>query len=261
MPGMADELLRELASLLAEEGIDVSNIDVPDLNTLQQALGHAVDRHNMAMFTPVGHARDLAAAIMRHATGAITGGAAALAASVLDQARPNHPTARPRPAVSGSPSACWTSGCPGTTPAPRQPGRADPVARRALDRGTRRSRHPHPRPQGTRICLPRRANRPARRPARPLGQRPHPRHGSPSLGATRRHPAHRARPHCRPLKPLPSQPSVASVARTAAARKRPPTSGAKRGVPVLITSQLHRHQAHNQENPERAGALVAKPAR
>ena len=91
MPGMADELLRELAPLLAEEGIDVSNIDVPDLKTLQQALGRAVDRHNMAMFTPVGHARELAAAIMRHATEAITGGAAALAASVLDQARPESP--------------------------------------------------------------------------------------------------------------------------------------------------------------------------
>jgi hypothetical protein len=28
-PGMASELLRELAPLLAEEGIDVDNIDVP----------------------------------------------------------------------------------------------------------------------------------------------------------------------------------------------------------------------------------------
>jgi len=30
-PGMADELLRELAPLLAEEGIDVDNIDVATL--------------------------------------------------------------------------------------------------------------------------------------------------------------------------------------------------------------------------------------
>jgi hypothetical protein len=35
-PGMASELLRELAPLLAEEGIDVDNIDVPDLDTLQR---------------------------------------------------------------------------------------------------------------------------------------------------------------------------------------------------------------------------------
>jgi hypothetical protein len=69
-PGMADELLRELAPLLAEEGIDVSNIDVPDLDTLRQALNRAVERHNMAMFTPVGHALVLAAALQawaRHA--------------------------------------------------------------------------------------------------------------------------------------------------------------------------------------------------
>jgi hypothetical protein len=43
----ANETLRELAPLLAEEGIDVDNIDVPDLDTRQQALNRAVERHNM----------------------------------------------------------------------------------------------------------------------------------------------------------------------------------------------------------------------
>jgi hypothetical protein len=37
-PGLANEMLRELAPLLAEEGIDVDNIDIPDLDTLQRAL-------------------------------------------------------------------------------------------------------------------------------------------------------------------------------------------------------------------------------
>jgi len=41
-PGMAQELLRELAPLLAEEGIDAGNIDVPDLQTLQAAMNRAV---------------------------------------------------------------------------------------------------------------------------------------------------------------------------------------------------------------------------
>jgi hypothetical protein len=90
-PGMADELLRELAPLLAEEGIDVSNIDVPDLDTLQQALSRAVERHNMAMFTPVGHPRELAAVTMRLAAEAIADGDTALAAGVLDQAQPESP--------------------------------------------------------------------------------------------------------------------------------------------------------------------------
>jgi len=31
VPGMAREMLRDLAPLLAEEGIDVDGIDVPDL--------------------------------------------------------------------------------------------------------------------------------------------------------------------------------------------------------------------------------------
>lgn len=61
-PGLANEMLRELAPLLAEEGIDVDNIDVPDLETLQAAMNRAVERKNLALFTPVGHARDLAIA-------------------------------------------------------------------------------------------------------------------------------------------------------------------------------------------------------
>ena len=223
-PGMADELLRELAPLLAEEGIDVSNIDVPDLDTLQQALNRAVERHNMAMFTPVGHARELAAVTMRLAAEAIADGDTALAAAVLDQAQPESPDGE----------AATVAGCIGLTlglldqwlsghdtSAPPGLARADPAARRALDRGTRRPRHPHPGPQGTRLRRARRADRPARRPARPLRQRPRPRRGSPGLGTTRRHPAHRASPHCRLLKPIRSQPLVASVATMAGIRRTP----------------------------------------
>ena len=44
-PGIAKETLRELAPLLAEEGIDAGNIDVPDLDTLQRAMDRAVERH------------------------------------------------------------------------------------------------------------------------------------------------------------------------------------------------------------------------
>ena len=140
-PGMADELLRELAPLLAEEGIDVTNIDVTDPDTLQQALGRAVERRNMAMFTPVGHARELAAVTMRLAAEAIADGDTALAAGVLDQAQPESPDgpgrdrrrlhrAHPR---AGRPVAVRAR-----HQRPARPGRADPAARRALDRGTRR---------------------------------------------------------------------------------------------------------------------------
>jgi hypothetical protein len=90
-PGMANELLRELAPLLAEEGIDAGNINVPDLDTLNRALSRAVERHNMAMFTPAGDARELAAVTVRLAAEAITGGDTRLAAGILDQAQPESP--------------------------------------------------------------------------------------------------------------------------------------------------------------------------
>jgi hypothetical protein len=90
-PGMADELLHELAPLLAEEGIDVDNIDVADLDTLQQALNRAIERHNMAMFTPVGQARDLAIVTLRLTAEAIADGNTRLAAAILDQAQPESP--------------------------------------------------------------------------------------------------------------------------------------------------------------------------
>ena len=144
---MANELLHELAPLLAEEGIDASNIDVPDLDTLQRALGRAVERHNMAMFTPVGQPRELAAITMRLTAEAIAGGDTPLAASILDQAQPESPDGS-----SATVSACiglalglldqWLTG--NDTKAPR-PGEADPAARRALGRRARRHRHPHPR--------------------------------------------------------------------------------------------------------------------
>lgn len=102
-PGMANELLQQLAPLLAEEGIDVNNIDASDPGTLQQALNRAIERHNMAMFTPVGHARELAAATMRLAAEAIAGGDTTLAAGILDQAQPESP----------DDSAATVAGCTG----------------------------------------------------------------------------------------------------------------------------------------------------
>ncbi len=64
-PGLANEMLQELAPLLAEEGIDVNDIDVPDLATLQAAMNRAVERGNMTRFTPVGPAREQAVTTLR----------------------------------------------------------------------------------------------------------------------------------------------------------------------------------------------------
>jgi hypothetical protein len=90
-PGLGEQTMRELAPLLAEEGIDVDNIDVPDLDTLQAALNRAVERHNMTRFTPVGHARDLAVTTLRRVIGALAGSDTTLAAAILAQVQPDSP--------------------------------------------------------------------------------------------------------------------------------------------------------------------------
>lgn len=89
-PGMANEMLRELAPLLAEEGIDVENIDVPE-ETLQRAMNRAVERHNMARFTPVGDTRELAAATLRLMVEALADDDTTLASTILDQVQPESP--------------------------------------------------------------------------------------------------------------------------------------------------------------------------
>ncbi len=90
-PGLGEQTMRELAPLLAEEGIDVDNIDVPDLDTLQAALNRAVERHNMTRFTPVGRARDLAVTALRLVVGALAGGGTTLAAAILARVQPDSP--------------------------------------------------------------------------------------------------------------------------------------------------------------------------
>lgn len=90
-PGMADELLHELAPLLAEEGIDVDNIDVPDMETLQKALNRAVERHNMTRFTPVGQAHELAVVALRLVVEAMCDNKTTKAAAILDEVQPESP--------------------------------------------------------------------------------------------------------------------------------------------------------------------------
>jgi len=120
-PGMANEMLRELAPLLAEEGIDVENIDVSDMETLQRAMNRAVERHNTSRFTPVGDTREVAAAALRLVVEALAEDDTAAASAILDQVQPESPD-NSAPTV----SACigitlgllddWLGGADPTTP-------------------------------------------------------------------------------------------------------------------------------------------------
>ncbi len=131
----------------------------------------------MAMFTPVGQARELAAVTMRLTAEAIAGGGTRLAASILDQAQPESPDGS-----SATVSACvglalglldqWLSGNDTKAPAGLAKLIRLPAGHRS---GERAARHLTLARQGTRLRCPRRADRPARRPSRPLRQRSHPR--------------------------------------------------------------------------------------
>ena len=54
-------------------------------------MSRAAERRNMTMFTPVGHARDLAVTTLRLAAEALADGDTTLAAAILDQAQPESP--------------------------------------------------------------------------------------------------------------------------------------------------------------------------
>lgn len=90
-PGMANEMLREMAPLLAEEGIDVNNIEVDDIETLQRAMNRAVERQNMALFTPVGARRDVAVAALRLVVETLADDDTEVASAILDQVQPESP--------------------------------------------------------------------------------------------------------------------------------------------------------------------------
>ncbi|WP_430297762.1 hypothetical protein [Sinomonas sp. B1-1] len=65
-PGMADRLMDDLAPLLAAEGIDLNNLDADtDLDEVNAALDRATERHNLALFTPIGAQRVGALEVLR----------------------------------------------------------------------------------------------------------------------------------------------------------------------------------------------------
>ncbi len=87
VPGLADRTMRELAPFLAEDGIDLATSEL-DLQELQLALNRAVAKRNLALFTPVGRARELAVEVLRAAVDALVQRRPNDAIMQLDQAVP-----------------------------------------------------------------------------------------------------------------------------------------------------------------------------
>lgn len=94
-PGLAGELLDQLKPLLAADGIDLDDPDhPPDRATLQAGLDRAMERHNAALFTPVGDRRAAALTLLHEFTEAVADGDDRAALGVLDRAQPESSDAR-----------------------------------------------------------------------------------------------------------------------------------------------------------------------
>lgn len=73
-PEFTEELLRELAPLLTEDGIDLYSGQVIPVETFQTAIDHAIERRNMELFSPTGPRREIAVATLRIVAAAILEG-------------------------------------------------------------------------------------------------------------------------------------------------------------------------------------------
>lgn len=88
-PGLAKSTLNDLAPLLAADGFDLDNLEADDLDSFNDALERATQRHNFELFTPVGRARSGALAVLRDFTLALADGDAAEGAAVLAAVEPD----------------------------------------------------------------------------------------------------------------------------------------------------------------------------
>ena len=98
--------------MLPERGVDLDDLELCDLQTLQEALNRAAERINLAHFTPVGEARSLAASRLREAIDAFAAGENEVARRVLTRlpAEAREGTSRPSAHASASDSVFSTTG-------------------------------------------------------------------------------------------------------------------------------------------------------
>lgn len=82
-PGMAADLLAQIAPLLAADGIDMDNLDAADLDSVNAALDRAMAQHNFMLFTPVGVHREGALSLLRDVAIALADENTQRAASLL----------------------------------------------------------------------------------------------------------------------------------------------------------------------------------
>lgn len=89
-PGLADAHLREIAPLLAAEGIDLDDPEsIPDLDALNAAIARANEQHNLQLVTPVGAHRQHSLSLLRAFSSAVDAGDGADARAMLGALSPD----------------------------------------------------------------------------------------------------------------------------------------------------------------------------
>lgn len=89
-PGLADAHLREIAPLLAAEGIDLDDPEsIPDLDALNAAIARANEQHNLQLATPVGAHRQHSLSLLRAFSSAVDAGDGADARAMLGALSPD----------------------------------------------------------------------------------------------------------------------------------------------------------------------------
>lgn len=95
-PSMADELMQQLAPLLAAEGIDLTAEDADyTLEDINAAMARAVEQHHLTLFTPVGHDRELSLAFFVEFAEAFATGGQIGAQPLLASVQPEETADRP----------------------------------------------------------------------------------------------------------------------------------------------------------------------
>jgi hypothetical protein len=82
-PGMADALMQEVLPLLAAEGIDLNDPETFDLETLNGALGRAIERRNFDLTVATGEPLRYARTVLRIISEALDEGHRGLAEALL----------------------------------------------------------------------------------------------------------------------------------------------------------------------------------
>ena len=95
-PGLAADLLAEIAPLLKAEGIDLDDPNPCfDLDTLNAAMGRAVEQRNLALMTPIGKDREQSMQVMLEVANALLRGDLPAVRAILDSIRPEPTKSRP----------------------------------------------------------------------------------------------------------------------------------------------------------------------